>query len=102
MNGNGNQNHRIRCGTKTYTVLLCSRGRELHDHWTALMEKNADPAEIYNAMQAYFEHKNGVRSRCGETVIAPCPNCRTIAGPRVEQFERQNDGNPNPENPAQP
>lgn len=91
MSGNGN--HKITVGARTYTILLCSRGRELRDEWTALLERGADRDEIYLAMRDYFTHKNGVHSRSGKMVIAPCPNCRMIAGGSVELFERSRDGN---------
>jgi len=69
-------------------ILLCSRGRELHDRWTGLLEKHAEPEEIYSAMQDYFFHKNGVLSKNGVPTIAPCGECRLIAGARVEHFVR--------------
>jgi len=84
---------KIKVGSKTYVILLCNRGRKLRDQWISLLEEHADPDEIYSAMQDYFFHKNGVHSHDGKMAIAPCPNCRMIAGKSIEQFLRSKDEN---------
>ncbi|HAL17418.1 MAG TPA: hypothetical protein DCP32_11915 [Anaerolineaceae bacterium] len=81
-----NTTHKIKCGNKTFDVLLCERGQKLHDIWSDLVANHGAAEDIHAAMQDYYFHRNGVRSATGDMVIAPCHNCTVVAIDGPEHF----------------
>ncbi len=69
--------HVIRCGHKNFAVHLCDTGEALYRIWIETLGRDADPEDVYLAMQDYFSHKNGVRDRNGKPVVSKCFECYT-------------------------
>lgn len=59
-------------------VRLCNRGQGLYQHLSELITNHADADSIWLALQDYFFHRNGVYSKNGSLVIAPCSECRFL------------------------
>ena len=73
-----NNQHTLRCGKYIVAIRLCSCGQGLFEEWTRLVKEMAAPDEIYQAMQDYFYHRNGIRTRNGQMAISACCQCTTV------------------------
>ncbi|HWR66099.1 MAG TPA: hypothetical protein VN364_08265 [Bellilinea sp.] len=77
--------HTLRCGNYLVAFRRCKRGQQLHNEWTRTIKAQKSREEIYQAMQDYFHHKNGIRSKNGQMAIAACSQCCMVVVDRVEE-----------------
>ena len=84
-----NNQHTLRCGEYLVAVRLCSRGQAFYDEWGRLVKELATPEEIYQTMQDYFYHRNGIRTRNGQMAIAGCCQCCVVVIDSIAKTRNQ-------------